>query len=266
MTAPPLNGDDPASLARRCWNDLEAQRRRRGVTLRDLEDQLKNCKLPRKPPAYNTLQNWFARRTSLPDKLVFLEIVKLLELDEQHWARRWEQWDRAQYAPRANVAQSDLTNSDNDAQPNSFQPEPIGQSETVESDTSSSSETERNTTETVPRRRHVPRKLVVMGAAAGVILAGLGVAQAVRQWGDAEEEGGSIKCATVAVATADVFEDPQRLRTIAVKRQGNRITLPSGHKDALGSDGRRYRVVFTPTRTPSGQAYMLADTLAPTNC
>lgn len=266
MTAPPPSSDDPASLARRCWDDLEAQRRRRGVTLRHLEEQLRSSKLPRRTPAYNTLQNWFARRTNLPDKLVFLEIARLLQLEEQHWGRRWEQWDRAQYAPHLNVSQADFTHSGNHGQSNQSQPDPVEDNETAEPAAPDGPETEQSSIKTASRSRRTRQRAIAAGAVAGAILAGLGVNQVVQQLGGAEEERGSIKCAAVAVATTNVFRNPDGLQSIAVKRQGDRITLPSGYENVSGSDGRRYSVVLTPTRTPSGQAYMLADTLTPTNC
>jgi hypothetical protein len=94
VTAPDPTGDDPVMVARRCWDDLLEQRRRRQISLDVLEKGIRRA-FPQDAPARSTLQDWFVNRKSLPDKLLFLELVRLLELDVQEWAYRWEEWDRA---------------------------------------------------------------------------------------------------------------------------------------------------------------------------
>jgi hypothetical protein len=84
-------------IARRCWLDLQEQRRRLQIPLRKLAIELRR-RFPQDAPAHTTLQDWLVNRKSLPDKPLFLAFVGLLELDEKNWADRWEQWDRARLA------------------------------------------------------------------------------------------------------------------------------------------------------------------------
>jgi hypothetical protein len=107
VTAPQPVGDESVIIARRCWLDLQAQRRRRQIPLRKLATELRR-RFPQDAPAHTTLQDWLVNRKSLPDKPLFLAFVGLLELDEKNWAERWEQWDRARLAlPTTNGDQAE---------------------------------------------------------------------------------------------------------------------------------------------------------------
>ena len=97
MTAPQPVGDESVIIARRCWSELQEQRRRLQIPLRKLATELRR-RFPQDAPAHTTLQDWLVNRKSLPDKPLFLAFVGLLELDEKNWADRWEQWDRARLA------------------------------------------------------------------------------------------------------------------------------------------------------------------------
>jgi hypothetical protein len=98
MDAPPPANDDPAgvdpvALARRCWDDLSEQRVRRRLALRALAARLRR-EFPDSAPAHSTLQDWMVSRKSLPDRLLFLAVVRHLDLDEREWTGRWEEYDR----------------------------------------------------------------------------------------------------------------------------------------------------------------------------
>jgi hypothetical protein len=94
MTAPPPADSDPVTIARRCWEELQQERMRCGMSLRKLADELRQ-QYPSEAPAHTTLKDWFATRKSLPNKPLFLALVRVLRLDEQHWGYRWERWHRA---------------------------------------------------------------------------------------------------------------------------------------------------------------------------
>jgi hypothetical protein len=94
MTAPPPVDDDPVRIARRCWEELQQERTRCGVSLRKLANELRE-QYPSEAPAHTTLKDWFATRKSLPNKPLFLALVRVLRLDERHWGEGWESWHRA---------------------------------------------------------------------------------------------------------------------------------------------------------------------------
>jgi hypothetical protein len=98
MTAPPSADDDPVRLARSCWAELQQERTRRQVSLRALARDLRQ-EFPREAPAHTTLKDWFGTRKSLPNRPLFLGLVGVLQLDEQHWANRWEHWHQARLIP-----------------------------------------------------------------------------------------------------------------------------------------------------------------------
>jgi hypothetical protein len=112
MAAPPPASDDPAgvdpvALARRCWDDLSEQRVRRRLALRALAARLRR-EFPDSAPAHSTLQDWMVSRKSLPDKLLFLALVRHLDLDEREWTGRWEEYDRARtHAARIRTTRRD---------------------------------------------------------------------------------------------------------------------------------------------------------------
>jgi hypothetical protein len=94
MTAPSPADDDSEGIARRCWEELQQERMRCGVSLRKLSNELRQ-QYPSEAPAHTTLKDWFAIRKSLPNKPLFLALVRALRLDERHWADAWERWHRA---------------------------------------------------------------------------------------------------------------------------------------------------------------------------
>jgi hypothetical protein len=98
MTAPLSADDDPVRLARCCWEELQQERTRRQVSLRALASDLRQ-EFPREAPAHTTLKDWFGTRKSLPNRALFLGLVRVLQLDEQHWANRWEQWHHSRLSP-----------------------------------------------------------------------------------------------------------------------------------------------------------------------
>jgi hypothetical protein len=98
MTAPLSADDDPVRLARSCWEELQQERTRRQLSLRALATDLRQ-EFPREAPAHTTLKDWFGTRKSLPNKPLFLGLVSVLQLDEQHWANRWEHWHHARLNP-----------------------------------------------------------------------------------------------------------------------------------------------------------------------
>jgi hypothetical protein len=64
------------------------------MSLRRLADELRQL-YPSEAPAHTTLKDWFATRKSLPNKPMFLALVRVLRLDDQHWGNVWERWHRA---------------------------------------------------------------------------------------------------------------------------------------------------------------------------
>ena len=100
MTTPSSAHDDPVRLARCCWEELQQERTRRQVSLRALAADLRR-QFPREAPAHTTLKDWFGTRKSLPNRPLFLGLVGVLQLDEQHWADRWEHWHQARLTPSA---------------------------------------------------------------------------------------------------------------------------------------------------------------------
>jgi hypothetical protein len=99
---------------------------------------------------------------------------------------------------------------------------------------------------------------VIGGAAAGSAITLLAVQDPAQTRG--------IGCADVAVDKADVFRNPDGLESLTIKIRGERIRLPLELEEIEAKDGRRYRMVRAPYRTPSGYAYMLVDTLAVVDC
>jgi hypothetical protein len=94
MTTPPPADDDPVRIARRCWEEIQQERMRCDVSLRKLANELRQ-QYPSEAPAHTTLKDWFATRKSLPNKPLFLALVRVLRLDDRHWDNEWERWHRA---------------------------------------------------------------------------------------------------------------------------------------------------------------------------
>lgn len=116
MTAPMSADDDPVRLARCCWEELQQERTRRQVSLRALARDLRQ-EFPREAPAHTTLKDWFGTRKSLPNRPLFLGLVGVLQLDEQHWANKWEHWHQARLIPpSASNPISPARPTDNDEQ------------------------------------------------------------------------------------------------------------------------------------------------------
>lgn len=240
---------DPELLARRCWKDLAAHARRQGLSLRDLEQRLRRSRPPGKAPAHSTLHHWFTQRATLPDKLVFLALVRALELDEQQWGRHWEQWDHARSAPRSgDVEPGAVDPGDGPADPDlgSFPDEQVAEG-------------------TAGPTHGVRRLLVGVGVAGTAAVALLAVMASTRETDSGVAGSITIDCATVVAGEAPVFLEPAAAKPIILKRRGDPITLPHQLPEITGQDGRAYRKVLTP-RTPSGSAYMPADTLTPSSC
>ncbi len=104
--------------------------------------------------------------------------------------------------------------------------------------------------------------LALAGAVVVTSLATLGVVQLVK---GSETEFSLIGCAGVVTDVAHVLPEPNETQSLAVKRRGEVITWPHQGETITGQDGRRYRQVRT-QKTPSGYAYMIEETLRPTNC
>lgn len=75
--------------------------------------------------------------------------------------------------------------------------------------------------------------------------------------------GSAIVATIVIVDRTGVYLAPGDPEPITIKVKNEKITLPCDEPEILWSDGSRYRVVRTPTRTQSGYAYMYAADLAP---
>jgi hypothetical protein len=147
MAAPRPADDDPVAMARRCWDELQQERMRCGLSLRKLAHEFRQ-QYPSDAPAHTTLKDWFATRKSLPSKPLFLALVRVLGLDERHWDDQWERWHRARQI-RPSVDQDVLPSPADSA---SSGPPPS------------------------PWRRLVPRSITAIAAAAVVALALLTVA------------------------------------------------------------------------------------------
>ncbi|MEJ2854246.1 MULTISPECIES: hypothetical protein [unclassified Saccharothrix] len=87
-------------------------------------------------------------------------------------------------------------------------------------------------------------------------------------WRHADESGSRPpapwSCARVNAASAELFERPGDAEPLGVKLRGARIELAD--EDVQGPDGRYYRLVRAPKRTPTNVAYMLRDSLELTAC
>jgi hypothetical protein len=109
-----------------------------------------------------------------------------------------------------------------------------------------------------PGRRWPWRPVAVAAAILAAILI------AVLSWllnREQTENGDPVACAIVTVDKAGVFPAPADPNPLTTKNKGDKVTLPRDGSEVTGPDGRRYRIVRTPTRTPSGHAYMLADNI-----
>lgn len=233
------------NLARRCWEELYEQFHRHGSwSLRSLTNHLKRQCPELAPSGHNTLKGWFKTCQSLPDKLVFLELAKTLELDEQEWSERWEQWDRARYTAARNSAGRIPA-----------PPEP---------------------TAPAPRdERQPPVLLIGVGVLCGILgtLGGLALAAFAGNSTNAHAPSGTDRlpvCADIVSQMAHVFPAPgdEAYKKIA-KYQGEQVVLYPGAPDTVGSDGRRYRAVRSPARADPGRypySWMLADDLANAPC
>jgi hypothetical protein len=228
-----------------CWDDLYKQFHRHGSwSLRSLTNHLKRQCPELAPSGHNTLKGWFTTCQSLPDKLVFVELAKALELDEKEWSGRWEEWDRARY-----------TAARNSASPTPGEPEPAAP-------------TPRDT-----RQRTV--MLVGVGVLCG-LLGAIGVlALSVAASSSTNPEAPSEThqrpaCANIVSQVAYVFPAPgdEPYKKIA-KYQGDQVVLYADKSDTIGPDGRRYRAVRSPARANPGRSpysWMLADDLADAPC
>ena len=132
MAAPRPAVDDPVVIARGYWEELQEQRVRCGISLRGLANELRqHC--PSEAPAHTTLKDWFATRKSLPNKPLFLALVRVLDLDERHWDSGWERWHRARQTrpPLEQAAQESPSGSESPGSPPSARRRPIPRSVSV---------------------------------------------------------------------------------------------------------------------------------------
>lgn len=110
------------------------------------------------------------------------------------------------------------------------------------------------------RRRLVT--ILAMTATAMLTIAGY------QAWRNADEgetrPPGSWSCARVNTASADIFGRPGDVEPLGVKLREAPIELAD--EDVKGPDGRFYRMVRAPNRTPTNVAYMLRDSLEITAC
>jgi hypothetical protein len=94
------------------------------------------------------------------------------------------------------------------------------------------------------------------------------VAVAVGAW--TVLNGGEVNpvmgCAVVAGTYAEVFRSPGDPDPLTIKLRGERITFPREMRETAGPDGRKYRMVRTPTRTTFGYAYALSGALKAVPC
>jgi hypothetical protein len=223
MVAGPPDDAGPDRIAEECWDELRREQVRSGISLRKLASALRR-EFPRDAPAHATLHLWLNGRKSLPDKLLFLALVRLLDLDQQHWTTRWEAWDRARLRPFR-----------------STDPAPA---------------------EEAGKRRRPSFRFVTAVAATVVTVSAIGAAAVAVSSGASSTASTRTVCATVVANRAEVFREPGGAEMPVVKRRGDQVTLDAGTTATVGPDGRRYLQVRTPSRTLSGYSYMLADAVA----
>ncbi|GAA0384552.1 hypothetical protein Acor_47650 [Acrocarpospora corrugata] len=158
--------------------------------------------------------------------------VQALELDSRAWEK---QWSGAEEARRNRGAEP--------AQQSPIQEPPILPD--VKS----------------PARNRTRFRVVISSACLVLVIAGI-------SWyaTSAGNEKAAISCAKVIVPYTHVFRSPEDLDPLTIKLRGARITFPREIPEHVASDGRRYRMVRTPTRTASGYAYMLSNTLGESTC
>jgi hypothetical protein len=182
--------------------------------------------------------------------------VQALGLDVDLWQQRWE---RAEELRRAGQAASDPEKQESSDRPE--QGSTPGLSPTPEP--AAEPPVERPATAPAPTSR---RRRIVVNLGAGISGA---IVVTVGFWGYnalTNDKPDALACARISVRDAGVYRSPGAAKTITTKLRGEKISYPREMPLRTGQDGRRYRMVRTPTRTPSGYAYMLVDNLRSSDC
>jgi hypothetical protein len=244
------------------WREIDDARAAKDWTLDRLAREV--ARLSGQASNHKTLHDRIHNSRRIPWSKAYW-IVKALELDTDVWRERWE---RVEGHPRmgAPLIEATAPEQAKGREGNAYeQPDAADQQSThipVHVPLHQQSQVQAG----APTRRERVLHAILIGFAGAIIGAaatGLTIWWTIRPEVSTTE---SVDCAIVAVPRADVFRGLGESEPLLTKSEGERITLPHSIPEILGTDGRQYRLVRTPTRTPSGYAYMLAETLRSIPC
>jgi hypothetical protein len=208
------------------WRELDAQRAAKRWTNARLTHEV--VKLSGQPCSPKTMHDRLRHGRRVPWSEARW-VVKALDLNEDAWSARWAgAEDRRRGTANAEPATTETSSTGG--------------------------------------RNRLSRTVLISGISA---VAGVVVLIIVLVWPQPPpdvEHRELVGCALVAVDRADVYRAPGDPASLTTKHRGERITLPRDDSEVTGPDGRRYRLVRAPSRTPNGYAYMLADTLTLIPC
>jgi hypothetical protein len=242
------------------WREIDDARAAKGWTLERLAREV--ARLSGQESNHKTLHDRIHNARRIPWSKAYW-IVKALGLDTDRWRERWERVE-GRLRMSAPLTEATAPEHAKGRKGNAYeQPEAADQQPTHMP--VPTHQHPRAPAGAPTRQRRVRHAILIgfAGAIIGAVVTGLTI------WWTTWPEAGNVElvdCAIVAVPQADVFHRLGESEPLLTKKAGELITLPHNVPEIPGTDGRQYRLVRTPTRTPSGYAYMLAETLRSIPC
>jgi hypothetical protein len=268
MTGTGPTADDPAELARQCWEELhDVFEQRRDLTYRRLANKLRKECPGSAPESHATVQGWFTKNKKLIDKELFLALVAALGLEGERWATRWEEWHQSDLERRRRLRQ--------ESRPG--RPGGGDMSEPRRSEEDPATAVEPAALDSSPAGLAIPRSpgerhwrhtaLMVTGAVAGSIgLAAILTVVAVSIGRNLEEpEEPRRQCATVTARTgAPVYRDFDQ-PPLKTKRYGEQVEIYQALEPATKPEGRYLPVLVRQGVEPTF-GWVLDNQLTPATC
>jgi hypothetical protein len=241
------------------WRELDDAREARGWTIGQLARKVAD--LSKEDCNYKTLHDRIHNARRIPWSKAYW-IVEALKLDSDAWRGRWERAEGQQRPAPATRPESTAPVPTQEPERDAVEQREVPDQQTQPGPAPQPPQT---VTESSPRRRRLLPLIFTGfgGVVVGATVSGLIVWSTTRSEAD---NASPIACALVAVPSAEVFQNPGQSESLLTKREGQRITMPRDVPEIPGHDGRQYRLVRTPSRTPTGHAYMLAETLRFIDC